>query len=212
MSKSSKKLTERDKDMYSVVICFLLILPYILILYAQTTKKISHTENMISREKNRIEVHGTAPELPSESTAELEAALAKIKERGDGVVSRVALREQRFAALDTVDDVKLLRLEIISLAEWTGVSLNKFGDLTDSEKTDSVGVLMEAARNQYKRPVVSLEVTSDFSRLVEFISGLSNLSKTVAVVRFEVEAPEFDTDPAAAVGIPSLTAKLDLVL
>ncbi|MEM7210737.1 MAG: hypothetical protein AAF479_02420 [Pseudomonadota bacterium] len=121
-------------------------------------------------------------------------------------------RNARFASLESVDEIKQLQLEITSLAEWTGVSVIRFGDLKESAQTDSVAVLLEAAKNPYNRPILSIEVSSDYGRLIEFIDGLSKLSKTVAVVRFDVVAPTFDADPNAAVGVPLLTTKLDLAL
>lgn len=209
---ASSKLTERDKDKYTIVVCLLMICPYIFLMYSDTRSEIQRTEGLIGRQLNRIEVHGTPPDPPTESSADLEKQLDRVKTASATTIARMRRRSARFASLETVDDVKQLRLEITSLAEWTGVSLTRFGDLKESEQTDSVSVLMEAAKNQYRRPVLTLEVTSDYGRLIEFIRGLADLSKTVAVIRFDVEAPEFDQNPDAAVGIPVLTAKLDLVL
>ncbi|MEM1277492.1 MAG: hypothetical protein AAGH74_13280 [Pseudomonadota bacterium] len=210
--KRASRLTERDKDLYTILICLLLICPYILIVYDETRQETQFTENMINRKINRIEVHTKAPELPDVNQRALEEQIASFKEQSRVAAQRLLIREQGFATLESVDEVKQLRLEITRLADFEGVSVVRFGDLQDSEGTDSVQVLMEEAKNRFERPVMQLEVTSDFGRLAAFIDGLNDLSKTVAIVRFDVEAPEFNLDPNAPVRSPLLKARLDLAL
>ncbi|MEM9044665.1 MAG: hypothetical protein AAGC81_08205 [Pseudomonadota bacterium] len=210
--KRVSRLTERDKDLYTILICLLLICPYVLIVYSETRKETQFTEAMINRKLNRIETRTKAPPLPEVDARSLAQKIADFKEESETAAQRLLIREQGFATLQSVDEVKQLRLEITRLADFEGVSLVRFGDLQDSDGTDSVQVLMEEAKNQFERPVMQLEVTSDFGRLAAFISGLNDLSKTVAIVRFDVEAPEFDVDPEAPVRSPLLTARLDLAL
>lgn len=210
--KTSSKLTERDKDLYTVIICLLIICPYVFLFYSQSRADLQHAENMINRKLNRIEARTTAPEPPAISQRDLEADLARVKERRDFLLRRVAAGDAKFASLETVDDLKRLRLEITHLAEWSGVSLLKFGDLKDNEVVDSATYLKAVVDNEYKRPILSLVAVSDFGRLSEFMAGLSKLSKNVAIVRFSIAAPEFDTDPESVVATPELTASLELAL
>ncbi|MEM7213868.1 MAG: hypothetical protein AAF479_18680 [Pseudomonadota bacterium] len=210
--KSASRLSERDKDLYTIIACLLIICPYVLLFYAQSRADLLHAENMINRKLNRIEQRTTAPKPPTVSRRELERQLAEAKQSRDALMTRVSAGDQKFASLETVDDLKRLRLEITHLAEWSGVSLEKFGDLKDTETSDSASYLRSVTENQYQRPVLSLIAVSDFGRLSEFIAGLSKLSNNVAIVRFSLEAPEFDTDPEAVVATPELTATLELAL
>ncbi|MEM1159543.1 MAG: hypothetical protein AAGJ28_01295 [Pseudomonadota bacterium] len=210
--KNSSKLTERDKDLYTVIICLLIICPYVFLFYGDSRSELQHAENMINRKLNRIEARTAAPEPPAVSQRDLEADLADVKERRDALLRRVSAGDEKFASLETVDDLKRLRLEVTHLAEWSGVSLLKFGDLRDTELADSASYLKTVTDNEFHRPVMSLVAVSDFGRLSKFIAGLSKLSKNVAIVRFSLSAPEFDTDPESVVATPELTATLELAL
>ncbi|MEM6933192.1 MAG: hypothetical protein AAF526_06325 [Pseudomonadota bacterium] len=210
--KRSSKLTERDKDLYTILICLLLIMPYILVVYAETREEKRFTTAMINRKLDRIEKRTKAPPVPEESAKTLEERVDAFKKASGLVAQRLLNHEKSFATLQSVDEVKQLRLEITKLADFTGVSVVRFGELQDSEGIDSLAVLMEETRNEFKRPIMELEVSSDYSRLASFIGGLDRLSKTVAIVRFDVEAPEFNLDPSAPAQSPLLTARLDLAL
>lgn len=212
MKRSASRLSERDKDLYTILACLLLICPYVLLVYSDTRSQIQFTDNMLNRIENRIATRAALPEPPKESASDLAEQLAEIKQIERDAVARAEAREQSFATLRSVDEVKGLRLEITRLAEQTGVSVNRFGELRESDSEDSISLLMEQAKNRFERPIMELEVRSDFPRLITFIDGLRNLSKTVAIVRFDVEAPEFDQDPNALIRKPLLTAKLDVAL
>ncbi|MEM7424294.1 MAG: hypothetical protein AAF334_11280, partial [Pseudomonadota bacterium] len=207
MSKSSS-LTERDKDLYTIIFCLLIICPYVFLFYAEGREAIQHNERMISRQMDRIKKRATAPDLTSESAVDLEQDLAAIKQRRDVLSTEIELMSARFASLQSVDDIKRLRLEITELAEWTGVSVKRFGELNEEEVADSIAFLQSSSENRYSRPVLTLIATADFGQLLDFIRGISDLSKNVAIVRFAVEAPDFDVDPQSDISTPELTATL----
>ncbi|MEM1313098.1 MAG: hypothetical protein AAGI51_00980 [Pseudomonadota bacterium] len=208
--KAWTKLPDREKDGYTVVFCLALVMAYIFLAYAPLRTELQTTENMINRRINRTETRASATAPPSVSTRSLQRELAEKSSELEAIRAAMAVAGPRFAALDVVDEVKALRLEVAAVADFTGVTLRKFGDLKETRGENAVDVLLEETRNPYERPVFQMEAEAEFTRLYAFLERLSQLSKSVSVVRMEIEAPGFDDPDADRRGPPQLVAKLEL--
>ncbi|MEM6440230.1 MAG: hypothetical protein AAF763_11140 [Pseudomonadota bacterium] len=208
--KAWTKLPEREKDGYTVVFCLFVAMAYIFLAYAPLRTELQTTENMINRRINRTEARATAAPPPNVSTRSLQQDLAERTGELEALQARIDRAAPRFASLEVVDEVKALRLEVAAVADFTGVTLRKFGDLKETRSENAVDVLLEETRNRYDRPLFQMVAEAEFTRLYAFLERLSQLSKSVSVVRMEVEAPDFEDPDTERRGPPLLVAKLEL--
>jgi len=208
--KAWTKLPDREKDGYTIVFCLIIVIGYVFLAYAPLRTDLQTTENMINRRINRTEARATAAPPPEVSVRTLERDLALRSAELAEVRAAIDLAAPRFASLQAVDEVKALRLEVAAVADFIGVTLRKFGDLKETRGENAVDVLMEETRNRYKRPVFHLEAEAEFTRLYAFLERLSQLSKSVSVIRMEIEAPDFEDPDADRRGPPLLVATLEL--
>ncbi|MEM7270505.1 MAG: hypothetical protein AAF401_14795, partial [Pseudomonadota bacterium] len=185
-------MSARDKNLYSILIAMLILGAYVFVVYAPQRTEIQRTEGLINRRLNRIETRAVAAEPPSESTKELKVQMEDLAARRDAVLANLAKRQERFASLARVDDIKQLRLEISSLAESHGLRVLRFGEIQNSDLADTEALLQAEAETEYARPLMSLEVEGGFIQIQDFILGLRSLTKSASIARFAIQAPDFE--------------------
>ncbi|MEM6974336.1 MAG: hypothetical protein AAF577_16190 [Pseudomonadota bacterium] len=205
-------MTERDKNLYTILGAAALLALYMLALMPVTRAEIQRAEMLIGRKMNRIETRGSIPQDNAPPASASQARLETAETRLADLQGDYQSLQARFASLDSVTDVKQLRLEIAHLADWSHLAITKMGDLSGNAPADTLVALTQSAQNSYGRPILRIEAKGDFTALMTFLQGLQELNHAVAVVRMEIAAPDLTDSAGKREVYPMLTARLELTL
>ena len=206
-------MSDRDKNLFLILISVVLILGYVFAVYAPLRKDTQFTHNMVNRQLNRMETRARIPDPPELSESRLAEKLDDLEADRRGLEVQVGLLEERFVSLDSVDGVKALRLEIASLAEWAGLDVERFGEVDErAEVADSLSALRKQIRAPFGRPVLTFEARGGFGAIMQFVESLGRLDRSAAILRMEIKAPDFHDDPDLQELTTDLRARFEIAL
>lgn len=182
-----KKLSAGERLRTQLVIACLLLGMYGGVFYPISNGKLTNAENMLHRRQDRIEKRtgvgdlgsgGPVPQTIVKKIEEAEKQLQDVRAAFDEL-------DTGFAPVDSSEVRQQLLLEISTLAERTGVELlSVAGKGFSPEKELSVPVV-DAALG---RPLLAVTAHTDFTRLLDFLHGLKDLSFYVSVMKLKVSS------------------------
>lgn len=186
-------MKSNETTMYVVLLCVLLILGWMFVLYSPLRSQIQHVENMINRRIHRIETRATLPEPPTVSAPQLQKELDAILVEREKVKALLDEMDARYVRLDRVDELRELRLAIANEAKSAGLDIVKFGSIRGGgEISDSLDALNASIRQPYGRPVLNFRAKGDYGQITDFVQRIGEMERSVAILRLNLVAPEFE--------------------
>jgi Tfp pilus assembly protein PilO len=186
-------MKSNETTMYVVLLCVLLILGWMFVLYSPLRSQTQHVENMINRRIHRIETRATLPEPPTVSAPQLQKELDAILVEREKVKALLDEMDARYVRLDRVDELRELRLAIANEAKSAGLDIVKFGSIRGGgEISDSLDALNASIRQPYGRPVLNFRAKGDYGQITDFVQRIGEMERSVAILRLNLVAPEFE--------------------
>lgn len=194
--KGLKQLSKKEKTQIIILVLALAIGGYG-VWYAGVYDKVSHTENMINRAKNRIKVkkERTLP-VPEKATSENELQKAReLLKEAKLAYKRVS---QRFVSLNSKKEQQRLRHEISELATSLQMHVIILEDAQRAHIGKDEAPRFEQVNRDYGRPLLELHAITHYFAVQTFLDELNSLSYFVAPVHFKLEAEESRLKPEQA--------------
>lgn len=206
-------MKDQSVTLYVVLFCMTLILGWMFLIFSPLRTETQDAENMVNRRLNRIQTRATLPDPPKVTPEKLEKQLTALTVKQPQMQERVAKREAHFVSLETVDELRQLRLGIAKLAKASGLNVKRFGAMAkDGEVTDSAAALKSQIRASIGRPVLVFEASGNFIEISNFISHLDQMSWSVAVLNLSIIAPSFKDMVSKSSAARLLQVKMELAL
>lgn len=186
---------ESKQQIQIMVIVIALVLTGYGVYYAKLDKEISHAQSMVNRAKNRIKSKfgGGAvdtKENPQRLKKRLDSLTASLTEKKQ----RLSDLEKTLAPVDSMLVMQSMRLEITRLAESSGMYVKSMQGARSTGFSRGQAIapdekfVADQSRNEYERPLLNLQVLSDYAGLLAFLDGLSGLKYNVSPVKLTLSA------------------------
>lgn len=186
-------MKSNELTLYTILLCVLLIMGWMFAIYAPLRNQVQHAESMVNRKLNRIDTRTALPEMPKVPTKTLQKELEALTVTRDALLERVSAAEARFVALDRIDGLRQLRLQIAGLAEAAGLDVKSFGEMRlEDVVIDSHSAVQKNINARYGRPVIGFRARGSYTQIHDFITRMGEMEQSVAIVDLTLQAPEFE--------------------
>lgn len=187
-----QRLGRKQQNQVLVLATALTVGAYLGLWHLGNYRELNNTENLISRERNRIEARSADEQLPPPA-AGLAGELKSARERLDALQQQVVSRQGFFVPLSDTQAIQELRLSISALAESRGVRIQSIEEIGQPQADDANTVLEPShlefnLDNPYGRPLLRYTATAGFYNLQRFLIDLGLLSYNVSPVRLGLSA------------------------
>ena len=196
--KKWRRLKDKEKNQIIILVLALLVTIYVFFIFSAGSEKLQWSENMVSRQKNRMEneqqnVNTTIP-------ADIGTLQNTAKRLTDEVAlarSEVIFYRNRLAPIADSDILQSLRVGITNLALASGVIVTsaKHGGIRrikDDEAPATDEQQTALVKNAFRRPQIALKASANFTQLISFLSALPDLEYDVSVARMSINVKKQD--------------------
>ncbi|MEJ2423798.1 MAG: hypothetical protein P8101_04955 [Candidatus Thiodiazotropha sp.] len=185
-------LGRKQQNQVLILVTALALGGYLVLWHLGNYRELAKTENLVSRERNRLENatgEGKVPAPAAGLASQLESARRELAD----LRQRAGSRRGFFVPLDNSQEMQELRLSISSLAESRGVYIQSVEEVGQPRAEDVNAVLEPASLelnldNPYKRPLLRYIATGNFFNLQRFLVDLDQLKYNVSPVRLSLGA------------------------
>lgn len=174
-------LPRKDQMRWLLVGAAAIVGLYGLTIYPFTAKSHTRAEAMLARRIDRLEKRASVPEVDAAATSMLQNKAAKLEKQKADLEARLAAVGGNFVERGDVEARQLLLLELNSLADATGIRLDKQGDEVDKR---GVRNLVDAESG---RPYMRVLGSGTYWDLMDFLRGLANLDYATAPLGLELD-------------------------
>lgn len=185
-------MKSNELTLYTILLCVILIMGWMFVVYAPLRNQVQYAESMVNRKLNRISTRAALPEMPPVPTKTLQKELDALTLTRDALLAEVTAANARFVPLDRIDGLRQLRLNIAGLAEDCGLDVKSFGSMGENDTiTDSQTAVQNSIRAPYGRPVIGFHARGSYPQIHKFITRMGDMDQSVAIMRLNLQAPEF---------------------
>lgn len=189
-------LPQKDRMRWLVVGTAAVVGLYGLTVFPFTAKAHTKSEAMLARRIDRLEKRAAVPDVDAAAASMLQGKATKLERQKAELEARLAAIAGRFLERDDVEARQMLLLELNSLADATGVRLDKQGDEVGR---DGARALID---RESGRPYMRVLGSGTYWALMDFLRGIENLDFATAPLGLELELS----------GGERLTIKIDMTL
>lgn len=196
--KKWRRLQDKEKNQIIILVLAVLITSYVFFLYSPGSEKLQWTENMVSRQKNRMDNEKSL--IDTTIPADVGTLQNTAKRLNDEVIlarSEALRYRNRLAPISDSEILQNLRVGITNLALESGVIVisAKNGGISrikENEAPDSQENLSSLIKNAYRRPQIALKANANFTQLITFLSAMPELEYSISIARMSLTVKKED--------------------
>lgn len=220
LTKRWKGLSYRERVTWLAASTLLLAGLYTLLVYPATDGALRHSENMINRKMNRIELRRQQINDNLPNVAGLESNLRTLQKTHATLSAELEGIRARFAPEDA-DSEQTLLLDISALAQRSGLAISSQGNLvgnaSSSQRNNSRSAPPKLRDPETNRPIIKLSARGGYWEVLDFLDGLKRLptvSSPIAMHLVPAKLPRQRSDDEAlpASAYSALSVELTLTL
>lgn len=191
--KKWRRLQESQKNQVAILTVAVLVAAYAFFLFAPGKASLQWSQNMLSRQQNRMEIESQKELAELPDVASLYKKIDRLKAKLEIAKTRAEKVHSRQAPITDTVVLQNLRVGITNLALRSGLivtsSRNAGTRAQDDEAPDRDEARNSLIRNAFGRPQIALKANANFSQLVGFLESLPELDYDVSVARMGMKVP-----------------------
>ncbi|MBL4658858.1 MAG: hypothetical protein JKY19_00750 [Alcanivoracaceae bacterium] len=196
--KKWRRLKDKEKNQIIILVLALLVTIYVFFIFSVGSAKLQWSENMVSRQKNRMEneQHNINATIPAD-IGTLQNTAKRLTDEVALARREVIFYRNRLAPIADSDILQSLRVGITNLALASGVIVTsaKHGGIRriKDDEAPATGEQQTAlVKNAFRRPQIALKASANFTQLISFLSALPDLEYDVSVARMSINVKKQD--------------------
>ncbi len=167
-------LPQKDRMRWLVVVTAMVVGLYGLLLYPSSIKDLTKSKAMVARRLDRIERRARVPDVDAAAASRLQNRAAQLDRQRTDLETRLQAVAGRFITGSDPEARQTLLLELNTLAEATGIRLEKQGDELGRRGA------RELVDRESGRPYMHVVGAGDYWSLLAFLKGMGNLDYATA--------------------------------
>ncbi|MBF6057384.1 hypothetical protein [Thiomicrorhabdus heinhorstiae] len=188
---SWNRLGRKKQNQILMLVTFGVVGMYLLLWHWGNYQALTHTESMVSRAENRLQLKTKeVPKMP-ESSLSLEKKYKEMEEVKAGLQVEYQQLSSVFMPLNDIQVYQNLQLGISDLAEVNRVriqSVSEIGKASIKQAQAEREKVYFDTSNQWGRPLLKYQMNTRYGDLMAFLRELDSLTYQVSPVNIQIEA------------------------
>ncbi|WP_319381307.1 hypothetical protein [Thiomicrorhabdus sp.] len=188
---SWNRLGRKKQNQILMLVTFGVVGMYLLLWHWGNYQALTHTESMVSRAENRLQLKTKeVPKMP-ESSLSLEKKYKEMEEVKAGLQVEYRQLSSVFMPLNDIQVYQNLQLGISDLAEVNRVriqSVSEIGKASIKQAQAEREKVYFDTSNQWGRPLLKYQMNTRYGDLMAFLRELDSLTYQVSPVNVQIEA------------------------